>query len=58
MRKSVVVTVASVVSMLALAPTQANASPYIHARRGGPLKTVGGELRPAFPENSLPAFAE
>ncbi len=56
MRKSVVFTVASIVSMLALAPTQANASPYIHAHRGGPLKTVGGELRPAFPENSLPAF--
>ena len=32
------------------------ASPYIHAHRGGPLKTVGGELRPAHPENSLPAF--
>lgn len=34
----------------------ADASPYIQAHRGGPLKTVGGELRPAFPENSLPAF--
>ncbi|MFN8113433.1 MAG: glycerophosphodiester phosphodiesterase [Solirubrobacterales bacterium] len=32
------------------------ASPYVHAHRGGPLKTVGGELRPAYPENSLPAF--
>jgi glycerophosphoryl diester phosphodiesterase len=34
----------------------AAASPYIHAHRGGPLKTVRGELRPAYPENSLPAF--
>ena len=34
----------------------ASASPYIHAHRGGPLKTVDGELRPAYPENSLPAF--
>lgn len=32
------------------------ASPYVHGHRGGPLKTVGGELRPAYPENSLPAF--
>jgi len=34
----------------------ADASPYVQAHRGGPLKTVAGELRPAFPENSLPAF--
>ncbi len=34
----------------------ASASPYIDAHRGGPLKTVHGELRPAYPENSLPAF--
>jgi len=34
----------------------ASASPYIQAHRGGPLKSVHGELRPAYPENSLPAF--
>ncbi len=34
----------------------AAASPYVHAHRGGPLKTVHGELRPAYGENSLPAF--
>ena len=34
----------------------AAASPYIHAHRGGPLKTVRGELRPAYPEESLPAY--
>ncbi len=45
---------AAVVALICSAP--AFASPYIHAHRGGPLKTVGGELRPAFPENSLPAF--
>ena len=34
----------------------ASASPFVHAHRGGPLATVHGELRPAYPENSLPAF--
>lgn len=48
---------ATVVAGLALAlAVVASASPYIHAHRGGPLKTVRGELRPAYPENSLPAF--
>ena len=32
------------------------ASPYIHAHRGGSLATIGGERRPVYPENSLPAF--
>jgi len=34
----------------------ADASPYIHAHRGGSLATVGGERRAVYPENSLPAF--
>ena len=34
----------------------ASASPFVHAHRGGPLTTAHGELRPAHPENSLPAF--
>jgi len=55
-RKSVVAVLAAAVVAAALTPAVANASPYIHAHRGGALKTVGGELRPAFPENSLPAF--
>ena len=55
MRKSVVTLVAAI-ALAALAPAIASASPYIQAHRGGPLKTVHGELRPAFPENSLPAF--
>ena len=55
MRKSVVILVAAI-ALAALAPAIASASPYIQAHRGGPLKTVHGELRPAFPENSLPAF--
>lgn len=41
---------------LAAYAAAAYASPYIHAHRGGALKTVHGELRPAYPENSLPAF--
>ncbi|KAA0272480.1 MAG: hypothetical protein EDQ89_07760 [Acidobacteria bacterium] len=50
-------TVAAVVAGVALSLSAvASASPYIHAHRGGPLKTVRGELRPAYPENSLPAF--
>ncbi len=56
MRKFVVAIATSLVASVALAPAIASASPYIHAHRGGALKTVGGELRPAFPENSLPAF--
>jgi glycerophosphoryl diester phosphodiesterase len=50
---------AAIIAGLALAlawSAVAAASPYIHAHRGGPLKTVRGELRPAYPENSLPAF--
>ncbi len=56
MRKSVVFALASLVSLSGMSTAPANASPYIHAHRGGPLETVGGELRPAYPENSLPAF--
>ena len=55
MRKSVV-SLATAITVLAVLPALASGSPYIHAHRGGPLKTVGGELRPAFPENSIPAF--
>ena len=44
MRKFVVATAASLLGslivVLALAPAMANASPYIHAHRGGALKTV------------------
>ncbi|MEZ5156831.1 MAG: glycerophosphodiester phosphodiesterase family protein [Solirubrobacterales bacterium] len=47
--------IVGIVVALACAST-ALASPYVHAHRGGPLKTVRGELRPAYPENSLPAF--
>ena len=39
---------------MAIAPTPAAASPYIHAHRGGPL-SFG---KPAFPENTMPAFRE
>ena len=34
----------------------AEASPYIHAHRGGSLATVGGKQRAIYPESSLPAF--
>jgi len=48
---------AAIALALALAwSAVAAASPYIHAHRGGPLKTVRGELRPAYPEESLPAY--
>ena len=39
---------------MAIAATPAAASPYIHAHRGGPL-SFG---KPAFPENTMPAFRE
>lgn len=45
-------------AVLAVVPALAEASPYVHAHRGGALATVGGEQRPAHPENSLPAFRD
>ena len=55
MRKFVATSVVACLLSLGVVAA-ADASPYVHAHRGGPLKTVGGELRPAYPENSLPAF--
>lgn len=36
----------------------AAASPYVHAHRGGPLATAGGDRLPRFAENTMPAFRE
>jgi len=52
----IVVAAAVAIALALVAGAPALASPYIHAHRGGPLKTVHGKLRPAYPENSLPAF--
>jgi glycerophosphoryl diester phosphodiesterase len=56
MRKTAVAALASAAASFVLVSAIADASPYVHAHRGGALKMVHGELRPAYPENSLPAF--
>lgn len=40
---------------LATAPV-AEATPYVHAHRGGPLETVDGVQKPRYPEATMPAF--
>jgi glycerophosphoryl diester phosphodiesterase len=48
----------ALVSALALGSlaASADASPYVHAHRGGSLATTDGVQAPRFPENTLPAF--
>jgi glycerophosphoryl diester phosphodiesterase len=43
--------------LVAVAPVPASAL-EIHAHRGGPLATVGGEVVPALPEESMRAFRD
>jgi glycerophosphoryl diester phosphodiesterase len=53
--RGAVATALALLAGLALAGTAA-ADPFVHAHRGGPLKTVDGKLRPAFPEEGVAAY--
>ena len=52
---AIAIVLAALTAALWIAPS-AQASPYIHAHRGGPLSSDGGEQRAALPEESLAAF--
>jgi glycerophosphoryl diester phosphodiesterase len=41
---------------LAFSASEAGATPYVHAHRGGPLATMNGTQSPVQPEDTLPAF--
>ncbi len=50
--------VACLLAPLALNAPSADASPYIHAHRGGTLKTERGKQRPLYPEASRAAYRD
>jgi glycerophosphoryl diester phosphodiesterase len=56
LRTPVAVLVALLAAALLTVPAPATASDYVHAHRGGPLKTVKGKQKPALPEETLATF--
>ena len=53
--------VAAAAALAALAPVATggvDGADYVHAHRGGPLVTVKGKQRPAFGEETMPAFRD
>ncbi|HEX2129882.1 MAG TPA: glycerophosphodiester phosphodiesterase family protein, partial [Solirubrobacterales bacterium] len=47
-----------VIAHTAVTTAPAQASPYVHAHRGGSLVTGAAEQRPRFPENTMPVFRD